>query len=152
MRVAVNARLLAAPTLRGWNRYAVSLQAKRDLVEHLNVPPEKIVVTYEAADARFHEPVADAARARVRATYGLGRPYVFYVGGWEGRKNVPFLVRAFAAAGLDGVDLVLAGGKDGQRADLQRLAAELGLGDRLRLLGYVPDADLPALYAGALAF
>src|SRR5262249_42291873 len=91
-------------------------------------------------------------QAEARARFGLARPYVFYVGGWEGRKNVPFLLRGFAAAGLGGVDLVLAGGRDGQRAGLRRQAEGLGVGDRLRLLGWVDEADLPALYAEALAF
>ena len=39
---------------------------------------------------------ADLARSGV----GTGwPPYVFYIGGWEARKNLPFLVRGFAAAG-----------------------------------------------------
>ncbi len=74
------------------------------------------------------------------------------MGGWERRKNVPFLVRAFAAAKLADVELVLAGGKEGEREELQKLAAELGIADRLRLLGWIEEADLPALYAEALAF
>jgi glycosyltransferase involved in cell wall biosynthesis len=60
------------------------------------------------------------------------------------------LLRGFAAAGLDGVDLVLAGGRAGERDGLAALAESLGLGERLRLLGWVDDADLPALYASAL--
>jgi hypothetical protein len=88
----------------------------------------------------------------MRARYGLVGEYVFYVGGWEGRKNLPFLLRGFAAAGLKDVGLVLAGGRDDQRAKLAALALELGVGDRLCLLGWVDEADLPALYAEALVF
>jgi glycosyltransferase involved in cell wall biosynthesis len=130
----------------------VSEHARGDLVRHLGIPRGRISVIYEAADPQFHEPVGEAARRRVRQAHGLGRPYFFYVGGWERRKNVPFLVRAFAAAGLPGVELVLAGGRDEERGELLRLAGELGVADRLHLLGWVEDSDLPALYAEALAF
>jgi glycosyltransferase involved in cell wall biosynthesis len=130
----------------------VSDHARGDLVERLNVPAWKVRVTPEAADPAMLRPLTDDDRARARSRYGLGRPYVFYVGGWEGRKNLPFLVRAFAEASADGVELVLAGGRDDQRAGLSELAASLGVGDRLRLLGWVDDADLPVLYAGALIF
>ena len=47
---------------------------------------------------------------------------------------------------------MLAGGKEDRRVELQALAAELGIADRLRLIGWVDEADLPALYAEALAF
>jgi glycosyltransferase involved in cell wall biosynthesis len=131
----------------------VSEHARGDLISVLGLSPERVRVIPEAADPSFFEPVNGDRRASALARYGLGqRPYVFYVGGWERRKKVPFLVRGFADARLDGVDLVLAGGRDDQRAALEALADSLGVKDRLRLLGWVDDADLPALYAGALAF
>jgi glycosyltransferase involved in cell wall biosynthesis len=129
-----------------------SEHARGDLVRAYRVPAGRIVVVPAAADPVFHDPVPADAVGAVRAKYGLARPYLFYVGGWELRKNVPFLVRGFAAADPPGADLVLAGGRDDQRADLLALAAGLGVAGRLRLLGFVPDADLPALYAGAVAF
>ena len=130
----------------------VSEHARTDLVRHLKIPADRVSVTYESADRRFHEEIPEADRARVRAACGVDRPYVFYVGGWERRKNIPFLVRAFAASGTEGIDLVLAGGKPEQRAALVDLAESLGVGDRLKLLGWVEDEDLPALYAGATCF
>jgi glycosyltransferase involved in cell wall biosynthesis len=130
----------------------VSEHAHSDIVTHLHVRAEKIAVIHEAADPLFLAPVAIEARVGVRARHALPARYVFYVGGWEGRKNVSFLVRSFAAAKLDGVSLVLAGGRPDQRAALLKLASGLGLGDRLRLLDWVEENDLPALYAEALAF
>jgi glycosyltransferase involved in cell wall biosynthesis len=132
----------------------VSGHARDDLVGRLGLPAGNVRVTPEAADPAFSEPVGPGRRAGARARHGLGRPYVFYVGGWEGRKNLPFLVRGFAEAGadLDGVDLVLAGGRDAERAGLAALADRLGVGGRVRLLGWVDEADLPALYAEALVF
>jgi glycosyltransferase involved in cell wall biosynthesis len=130
----------------------VSEHARGDIVSSLGVPARKVSVIYEAADPRFCEPVTAEDRARARSRHGLPGRYVFYVGGWEGRKNIPFLVRGFAAADLEGVSLVLAGGRPEQRASLTALATELGVGGRLHLLNWVEDEDLPALYAEALAF
>jgi glycosyltransferase involved in cell wall biosynthesis len=130
----------------------VSNHARGDLVAHLGIPSARITVIYEAADPRFHRPVAAADRDRVRRTYQLGRPYVLYLGGWEKRKNIPFLVRAFAAATLPEVDLVLAGGRNQEQAELLRLAGSLQIGGQVRLLNWIPDDDLPALYAPALCF
>jgi len=130
----------------------VSEHAKRDLAGYLAIPAERITVVYEAADPVFHRPVSPDAVRDVREKWKLARPYFFYVGGWEGRKNVPFLVRAFARLARTDVDLVLAGGHDRERAALQQLATQSGCAERVRLLGFVPDADLPAFYAGALAF
>ena len=130
----------------------VSQHARGDLVRHLGLDPAKVVAIAEAADPIFHRPVDPADVAEVGGRHGLASPYLFYVGGWEGRKNIPFLVTAFAEARLDGVDLVLAGGRDDERAGLVELGRTIGLGDRLRPIGRVADADLPGLYAGAMAF
>jgi glycosyltransferase involved in cell wall biosynthesis len=130
----------------------VSEHAKNDLVTVLGLPPDRITVVAEAADPRFHGPVPEEARQRVRRKYGLTLPYVFYVGGWEARKNLPLLVRGFATASLGRTLLVLAGGRDDERDSVGRLAVECAVPDRVRRLGWVDDADLPALYAEALAF
>ncbi|MDB5349639.1 MAG: glycosyltransferase family 1 protein [Planctomycetota bacterium] len=145
--------------LQGWRARAradriitVSQHAKDDITRVYGIPPEKIAVTYEAADEPFHRPVPDSVRAEVRGRHELPGRFVFYIGGWEGRKNVPFLVRSFAAANPDGVGLVLAGAKSHERAAITELAASLGISDRVRLLGWVEDEDLPALYSEAMAF
>jgi glycosyltransferase involved in cell wall biosynthesis len=130
----------------------VSRHARDDLVEKLKLDPARVHVVYEAADPRFLHPVEPGRVDALAAGLSLVRPYLFYLGGWEGRKNLPFLVRAFAEAGTPGVELVLAGGRPEQRAELRNEAAARGVADRLRLLDWVDDADLPALYAGALAF
>jgi glycosyltransferase involved in cell wall biosynthesis len=165
-RVYAPARPQAPPTLgslrerfRHWAArvradrvITVSDHARGDLVRRLGLPAARVVVIPEAADPRFHRPVDDRERQEVSGRHGLSDPYVFYVGGWERRKNIPFLVNAFAGAGLGRVDLVLAGGKDEQRDGLAGLGRSLGLDGRLRLIGRVADADLPALYAGAIGF
>lgn len=66
------------------------------------------------------------------------------------RMGHSMLLRAFAAA-TDDAHLYVAG--DGRlRAGLEARARSLGVADRVTFLGYVPDDDLPALYASADAF
>ena len=142
----------ALARIRAHRIITVTEHARGDIVSYLKVPARKVSVTYEAADPHFHAAVSVEARSRARSRHSLPARYVFYVGGWEGRKNVPFLVRGLAAAGLEDVSLVLAGGRREQRSALMDLANELGLGDRLHLLDWVEEEDLPALYAEALAF
>ncbi len=126
--------------------------ARGRLTDALGVDPDRIVVVPEAAEPAFHRPVADADRRAARAAFGLERPYLFYVGGWEARKNVPFLIEAFADAGLPDTDLVLAGGSDLERTAVEDQARRSGVSRSVKLLGFVPDPRLPALYAEALCF
>jgi glycosyltransferase involved in cell wall biosynthesis len=80
--------------------------------------------------------------------HGLDRPYVMWAGTIEPRKNLPGLLAAYRQLDAD-VDLVLVGPK-GWNEDLDAL---LGAGrERVHVLGFVPAADLPALYAGARVF
>jgi glycosyltransferase involved in cell wall biosynthesis len=129
----------------------VSEHARSELIANLGIPARKVAVTPEAADDRFHRAVPEADRLRVRRAHDLPDRYLFYIGGWEGRKNVPYLLRALAQVPGD-LPLVLAGGRPAEKAALTALAASLGLADRVRFLGWVEDDDLPALYAEALAF
>lgn len=130
----------------------VSRHARSDLIRHLRLSPDRIDVVPEAADPCFHRPVEEPRRRAVLDRHGLARPFLFYVGGWERRKNVPFLVQSFAQAAVPGLELVLAGGKAEQRESLTRLAESLGIAESVRFLGWVDEAELPALYAGALGF
>jgi hypothetical protein len=136
---------------------APSAHAMREIVQALGVDENRTHVIYEAADPNFRGEVGEADRRRVLGGLGLlGGSYFFYVGGWEDRKNLPFLVDAYARmARPGGPRLVLAGGSlaaPGEGRRLAELARERGVGEQVRLLGRVDEGDLPALYAGALAF
>lgn len=84
---------------------------------------------------------------------GVDGPFVLAVGTLEPRKNLPRLVEAFMslpASLRDGLQLVLAGGRGWSSAELDALTQ--GHADAIRVLGFVPDADLPSLYAEATLF
>jgi glycosyltransferase involved in cell wall biosynthesis len=93
--------------------------------------------------------VTDGDVARVRRAYGLEGRYVLSVGTLEPRKNLPRLLEAFTRlTGGEHRDVTLAVvGPSGWGNSLAERAAALG--DRVRLIGFVPRADLPPLYRGA---
>ena len=170
-RTSALVRLYTALAVRSVRRatrlIAISEWSKRDAVRLLKVPEEQVHVVYLAADERFR-PVADpAARADLRARHGLGERFVFYLGGFDARKDVATLVRAFAAARdeLPGWQLVIAGGLRPHSAlfpDPRPVARELGL----RIVeapardpeadvvfpGRISEADKPLFYAAAGVF
>jgi len=128
-----------------------SEHAKGDLVSELAVPPARVSVIYHAAGTAFERPLSSSERQRVRTDYNLMRPYVFYIGSYQPRKNVSLLIRAFASARLPEVLLVLAGDPEHHGID-HHLIADLGLQDNVRCVGAVADSDLPAMYAQAACF
>lgn len=128
----------------------LSESARRDVARYFGVAEAKTTVIRPAADPQFRPQPADAVD-RVRAAYGLNGPYVLYVGINKPHKNVETLVEAWARAKTAGV-LVLAGREDPRYPQARQRVAALGLGDRVRFLGDVPEADLPTLYAGATLF
>jgi glycosyltransferase involved in cell wall biosynthesis len=81
-----------------------------------------------------------------------GRPYILSVGTLEPRKNLSTVLEAFArlAAGMaEPPDLVVAGATGWMAGDVERRVAKLGLLDRIRLVGFVTDAELRLLYRDA---
>ncbi len=131
---------------------ADSESTRRDLIELLGVPPDRVQVIYGGVDARF-APVEDAeALRRVRETYAGGRPFILAVGTLEPRKNYPTLIRAFAqarqAARLPHA-LVIVGRKGWVYEPIFAAVDELGLHDHVLFPGFVPDEELPVLYSAA---
>ena len=128
----------------------VSRDARRALAQHLRRPEEQIAVVPNGVSARFAPVPAEAARA-VAARHGLVGEYLLYVGAFQARKNLIRLLDAFERArpGLPGVELALAGPTQWRYPELaERLRRAAGV----RVLRYVPEEDLPALYSAASAF
>jgi glycosyltransferase involved in cell wall biosynthesis len=121
---------------------AVSRSTADDLVRYYRVPAERVVVVHSGVDPRMR-PVSQAALTEVLARYQLQQPYYLYLGRNHPRKNLAMLTRAFADARRRGLEasLVIAG--PGHTAASGN--------EGVQVLAYVPAADVPALYSGALA-
>lgn len=135
----------------------ISTVSRDDLAFHLRIPRDQIAVTPLAAAPNFApQPVDEITEVRMR--YALPRHYVLYVGSNKPHKNIDRLVRAWErvlsdlpAAFADAV-LVIAGKFDRRYPLPMAIAAEHGVSDRVTVLANVAEADLPALYSGALLF
>jgi glycosyltransferase involved in cell wall biosynthesis len=130
---------------------AVSRSTADDLAQLVGARDVRVVPN--GVDAARFAPRAtdDPDVRRARAAHALERPYVLYVSRLEHPgKNHLRLVRAFAAteAARDH-DLVLVGGDWGAGPLIRAEASARGVGDRVRVLGHVDDALLPAIVAGA---
>ncbi len=115
--------------------------ALRDELLALGAAPDKVSVVEHGVDLVLFRPPAD--RAALRRSLALDGPTILSVGHLIDRKGHDLAIRAVAS--LPGVLLMIAG--DGPRdAALRALAAELGVGDRVRFLGHVDQQQLPDLY------
>ncbi len=120
-----------------------------EVAELCDCEREAIRVVPLAAHERFR-PVADPEP--VRARLGLPERYLLYLGGVLRRRRVDRLIAA-AAGLLERYDahLVVAGPARGQ-LDVAAEAERFGIADRVKMIGYVADEDLPALYTAATCF
>ncbi|WP_324715314.1 glycosyltransferase family 1 protein [Carboxydochorda subterranea] len=132
----------------------VSEFSKGRLVERFGLPPERVRVVPNGVDERF-APQEEEAIQTVRRRLGLPEAYVLMVASHDPRKNLARVLQAWRSIqkAYEGVELVVAGAA--HRAFRVPQASEPGPANslsRVRFIGYVDDADLPALYAGARLF
>lgn len=113
---------------------AVSKSTKRDIVEILHIPENKIEVIYEATTMK---------KGAVKKP---SRPYILAVGTQEPRKNIGRLIQAFQRLKNKDIDLVVVGkygwGHNNLKFEIKNL----------KMLGYVSDGELANLYTNASVF
>nr|MBC7244935.1 glycosyltransferase family 4 protein [Chloroflexota bacterium] len=152
--------LVAAAARRAAYIITDSQSSKNDIVKYLRVPPERVHVIYLAADPACHPIRDENALAAMRHKYGLPDDYLLYLGGFDQRKNIAMLLRAYAqvmkALGDTAPYLVIAGRLPNKDTSLfpdpRRIARELGLEKKVIFTGWIAEEDKPALYSGALLF
>jgi len=132
--------------------------SRHDILNTLPVSPDRVQVIPLAVGDSF-SPVAGESDRSIRRDWGISEGYLLYLGGFDIRKNLATMLRAFTyvSRAVDDAQLVIAGRLPTRDSpftpDPRRLAKEMGIPDcSLHFLGYVPESHKPALYRGAKAF
>lgn len=123
---------------------AVSENTRQDAIRLLGIAPERIRTIYSGVPETYFD-----AKPIRRA-----KPYLLYAGTIEPRKNVDVMLDAYAALPVDlrsNFDFVLAG-PEGWRSESTIARLKSGSMPGVAYLGYVPEAEMPGLFAGATAF
>jgi len=159
--VRLYTRLVSVSARRAAAVLTDSVASQQDIIHHLRIPPERVHPVLLAADKRYH-PVEDLeVLSAIRARYALPEHYFLYLGGFDWRKNVPAILRAYArfrqSATTDTpVRLVVASKLPIQDTPFfpnpRRIAHELHIAEEVTFTGWIPEEDKPALYSSALAF
>src|SRR3989344_6115903 len=124
---------------------AVSQSTKIDLIDLLKIDEERIVVTPEGVES-FYKPQPPSLIETVKHRYHLDGDYLFSLSTLEPRKNQARLIEAYKIVREHFRDLkLLIGGRTGWGEAIRPI-------DGVIMPGYIPDADLPALYSGCLAY
>ncbi len=124
----------------------VSEHSRRSIIRKLRLPEDKVTAIPDGVNLRQFHPCDPTP---VRAKYELREPYILFVGSLDPRKNLERLLQAWARLGeFKDLDLVIVG----SQGNVFRPVAIPRARRHIRFLGYVPDEDLPGLYAGATFF
>jgi glycosyltransferase involved in cell wall biosynthesis len=145
----------------------ISEASKKDIMEIMNIPSEKIDVTYLGVDEKFFAINAHEVTPETKASFknqfsippdgNLG----LYIGGIDARKNLPFLLEVISELNTieeikasGGFHLALAGNykNDDQLPRLKSLITRLQIADKLHFLGFIEEQELDTIFAMADMF
>ncbi len=128
---------------------AISNQTKKDIIELLNVSPEKIDVVYQTCDSQFKTKVSEVEKLRVRKKYNLPNSFLLSVGTIETRKNLITVLEALNTKELADSQLVVVGKPTDYLNTVKELICTLGIGERVHFIHDVVFQDLSSVYQQA---
>jgi glycosyltransferase involved in cell wall biosynthesis len=147
--------MLPAAARRARHIFAVSRATADDLVARFGVARDKITVAHNAPARIFLQSRACPETIRqFRRKLDLPADYLLTVGLYKPHKNLDLLFEAFKSlreSRKTDMALVVAGTQEKERPALKNRLAQLGISDHVRVLDWLPAAQLPLLYAGATA-
>ncbi len=145
-------RVVPISVQRATHILADSQATKDDLIELYSTPKAKITVLLSGIQEHYKPIVDDQKLADIQAKYNIpNRPYLFSVGTVQPRKNYGRIIQALAQLRQQDNDLsfVIAGGKGWLEDEMYETIEQTQMSEYVHLIGFVDDADLPALYTSA---
>lgn len=143
---------------------AISKRTEKDLIQHLQVPTDKISTNYISIDEVYKKPASRENSKKVLKKYKLNSGYIFAGGGMEIRKNIEGVIHAYKLIleknknlhFIETVPKLVIYGKPlpnlSLATDAEKLVRELNLTKTVQFLGAVPQENMPALFRNALFF
>lgn len=128
----------------------ISEYTKNQAIKYLKLPSEKFATIYNGVDEKFRIYSKNEIN-NIRGKYKLKKPFLLCVGSLKPNKNLNRLFLAWEAVSYSfkkNFDLVVVGGTGN---NFNGVGFEK-LPDEVRLLGHIPDKDLPLIYSAAYAF
>jgi len=151
--------LVSAATRGAAHILTISETSKLDIEEQLRIAKDDITVTYLAPEERYHPRMGSERDEAVRERYDLPEQFVLGGFGFLPHKQINELLLSYTYVGEaegENIPLVLAGKEPDWSqplyADLREYARRLNIEPYVRWLGYVEEADKPALYRLASVF
>ncbi|HMK53516.1 MAG TPA: glycosyltransferase family 1 protein [Methanobacteriaceae archaeon] len=136
----------------------ISDHTKKDLIQHLGIPVDKIKTVYLGVDEQLNKATKEEISV-VKQKYSLPANYILYLGSEQPRKNFPFLVKVFSKLvnkyGLNDMVLVKVGRPQidiEERSKSFELIKNLKLENRVLFIDYVDENDIKAVYSAAKLF
>lgn len=136
---------------------AISESTRQDVIKLLGASPDRVHRVYCGVDPSF-VPLSRTEVDAFRQEKGLPKRFVLNLGTIEPRKNVVRLIQAYASLvasaprEMSDVPLVVAGGRGWLADPIYARVQELGVQDRVRFVGYVPEVEKRLWYNAATCF
>lgn len=132
--------------------FADSENTRQDIIRILKTKSDKIKTVHLGVEDIFFEKRTKEEIKQILNKYNLDKKYILFVGTIEPRKNIPALIRAFARIQRKNIDLVICGKLGWMYDSIFSTMQTEKISNRVKLIGFVPDEDLPSIYAGAEVF
>ena len=127
----------------------ISEFSKKDIIDTLSVPEDKVAVTYCGKSDKFQVIADGELKDSIRKKYGLNKKFILYVGAVQPRKNIPTLLRAYSrlkkGAEFD-YGLVFVSSSGWNNKDIFLLINSLGITNDVKLLRNISEEDLTVIY------
>lgn len=122
---------------------AVSQSTKDDILDLMHYPADHVHLVHEALPQESQIEVSESEINEVKKKHHIDKPYIFFIGTREPRKNLDRLIEAWEPLAAE-VELVIAGGAGWQKKNTKQTSSL-----QPKTIGRVSDKELAALYAGA---
>ena len=131
--------------------FTISDFSKHAIIEAYGLSPDRVIVTHLGFSMNTKQ-----IHQEIHKKYKCSPSFILSVGTVQPRKNYALLIEAFAKYVKDSkdetTDLLIVGKKGWLYESILKAPKKFGMEERVKFLSFVPDADLPSLYAQAQCF